>query len=265
MVHPQSIVHSMVEYVDGSVIAQLGVADMGIPILYALQLSEAASVRRGAARLDAGRVAHVRGRRHRSLSVSGARAPGARRGRMRARDPERGQRGGGGSVPGRAIRFTADSRADQRGARSRAESRARQHRVLRGCGHPDASARGRMGSDGEHLSGRRAASMTAGGVRSVTTIVAFVVVLGILILVHEFGHFLVARLSGVGVERFSVGFGPVLWRYPRQGDGVLPVGGSPRRLREDDGRRRESARGRQDGHRGPRQGLQQQAACSSGS
>jgi len=36
IVHPQSIVHSMVEYVDGSVIAQLGVADMGIPILYAL-------------------------------------------------------------------------------------------------------------------------------------------------------------------------------------------------------------------------------------
>ena len=36
IVHPQSIVHSMVEYVDGCVIAQLGVADMGIPILYAL-------------------------------------------------------------------------------------------------------------------------------------------------------------------------------------------------------------------------------------
>src|SRR5213595_32661 len=36
VIHPQSIVHSMVEYVDGSVIAQLGVADMGIPILYAL-------------------------------------------------------------------------------------------------------------------------------------------------------------------------------------------------------------------------------------
>jgi 1-deoxy-D-xylulose-5-phosphate reductoisomerase len=36
VVHPQSVVHSMVEYVDGSVIAQLGVPDMGIPILYAL-------------------------------------------------------------------------------------------------------------------------------------------------------------------------------------------------------------------------------------
>jgi len=36
VVHPQSVIHSMVEYVDGSVIAQLGVADMGIPILYAM-------------------------------------------------------------------------------------------------------------------------------------------------------------------------------------------------------------------------------------
>lgn len=40
LIHPQSIVHSMVEYVDGSVIAQMGVADMGIPILYALTYPE---------------------------------------------------------------------------------------------------------------------------------------------------------------------------------------------------------------------------------
>ena len=40
VVHPQSIVHSMVEYTDGSVIAQLGVADMGVPILYALAYPE---------------------------------------------------------------------------------------------------------------------------------------------------------------------------------------------------------------------------------
>ncbi|HEV8472224.1 MAG TPA: 1-deoxy-D-xylulose-5-phosphate reductoisomerase [Methylomirabilota bacterium] len=40
VIHPQSIVHSMVEYIDGSVLAQLGVADMGIPILYALTYPE---------------------------------------------------------------------------------------------------------------------------------------------------------------------------------------------------------------------------------
>jgi 1-deoxy-D-xylulose-5-phosphate reductoisomerase len=36
VVHPQSIIHSMVEFVDRSVLAQLGMPDMGIPILYAL-------------------------------------------------------------------------------------------------------------------------------------------------------------------------------------------------------------------------------------
>jgi 1-deoxy-D-xylulose-5-phosphate reductoisomerase len=50
VVHPQSIVHSMVEYVDGCVLAQLGVADMGIPILYALTYPERRPT--PAARLD---------------------------------------------------------------------------------------------------------------------------------------------------------------------------------------------------------------------
>jgi 1-deoxy-D-xylulose-5-phosphate reductoisomerase len=50
VVHPQSIVHSMVEYVDGCVIAQLGVADMGIPILYAFTYPERRPV--PSARLD---------------------------------------------------------------------------------------------------------------------------------------------------------------------------------------------------------------------
>ncbi len=43
------------------------------------------------------------------------------------------------------------------------------------------------------------------------TIFAFVVVLGVLIFFHELGHFLVARLCGVGVEKFSLGFGPKLF------------------------------------------------------
>ncbi len=44
-----------------------------------------------------------------------------------------------------------------------------------------------------------------------TTIFSFVVVLGVLIFFHELGHFLVARLCGVGVEKFSLGFGPKLF------------------------------------------------------
>jgi regulator of sigma E protease len=43
-----------------------------------------------------------------------------------------------------------------------------------------------------------------------TSIIAFIVVLGVLIFFHELGHFIVARLFGVGVEKFSLGFGPKL-------------------------------------------------------
>jgi regulator of sigma E protease len=41
-----------------------------------------------------------------------------------------------------------------------------------------------------------------------TSILSFIIVLSILILVHELGHFLVARYFGVGVLKFSLGFGP---------------------------------------------------------
>jgi len=44
----------------------------------------------------------------------------------------------------------------------------------------------------------------------VLSIVAVVVLLGVLIFVHEFGHFLVAKKAGVGVLKFSLGFGPKL-------------------------------------------------------
>lgn len=42
------------------------------------------------------------------------------------------------------------------------------------------------------------------------SVFAFIIVLGILIFFHELGHFLIARLFGVGVEKFSLGFGPRL-------------------------------------------------------
>jgi len=43
-----------------------------------------------------------------------------------------------------------------------------------------------------------------------TSVFAFLIVLGILIFFHEFGHFVIARLFRVGVEKFSLGFGPRL-------------------------------------------------------
>ncbi|MGK3115733.1 sigma E protease regulator RseP [Candidatus Pantoea formicae] len=67
--------------------------------------------------------------------------------------------------------------------------------------------------------------------------VAFIVALGILITVHEFGHFWVARRCGVKVERFSIGFGKALWqRSDRQGTeyviALIPLGGYVKMLDE---------------------------------
>ncbi|MGQ4806826.1 Metalloprotease MmpA [Candidatus Entotheonellaceae bacterium PAL068K] len=57
----------------------------------------------------------------------------------------------------------------------------------------------------------------------------FIIVLGTLIFVHEFGHFIFAKKFGVRVERFSLGFGPACWRK-QWGDteyrlSVVPLGG----------------------------------------
>lgn len=45
------------------------------------------------------------------------------------------------------------------------------------------------------------------------TILAFVIVLGVLIFVHELGHFITAKLAGVAVPRFSIGLGPKVWGF----------------------------------------------------
>jgi regulator of sigma E protease len=68
-------------------------------------------------------------------------------------------------------------------------------------------------------------------------IVSFVIVIGILILIHELGHFFVARWTGVGVERFSIGFGPVLLRWRgKETEYVLsaiPMGGYVKMMGEE--------------------------------
>ena len=70
-----------------------------------------------------------------------------------------------------------------------------------------------------------------------TTVVSFVIVIGILILIHELGHFFVARVVGVGVERFSIGFGPVLLRWRGKETeyclSAIPMGGYVKMLGEE--------------------------------
>jgi regulator of sigma E protease len=73
------------------------------------------------------------------------------------------------------------------------------------------------------------------------TIVAFVVALGVLIVVHEYGHYIVARLCGVKVLRFSVGFGRPLALWRRGADrtewviAAVPFGGYVKMLDEREG------------------------------
>jgi regulator of sigma E protease len=61
------------------------------------------------------------------------------------------------------------------------------------------------------------------------TALSFIVVLGILVFVHEFGHFIVAKAFKIGVPVFSLGFGPRLWGF-RRGEtdyrlSAVPLGG----------------------------------------
>ncbi len=61
------------------------------------------------------------------------------------------------------------------------------------------------------------------------TTLVFIIILGILVIVHEFGHFIAAKKSGVRVEKFSVGFGPKVFSVKKNKTeyaiSALPLGG----------------------------------------
>ncbi|MEO7056352.1 MAG: RIP metalloprotease RseP [Caldimonas sp.] len=73
------------------------------------------------------------------------------------------------------------------------------------------------------------------------TVLAFMLTLGVLIVIHEYGHYRVAVACNVRVLRFSIGFGRVLWRRQPKPDGTefvvcaLPLGGYVRMLDEREG------------------------------
>lgn len=71
----------------------------------------------------------------------------------------------------------------------------------------------------------------------ITSVLAFIVAFGLLVLVHEFGHFWVAKRSGITIEKFSIGFGPKLFGFRRGGTefaiSLLPLGGFVKMKGED--------------------------------
>lgn len=63
----------------------------------------------------------------------------------------------------------------------------------------------------------------------ILSLIVFVVILGVLVFVHEFGHFIVAKLSGMRVDEFGIGFPPTIWQK-KKGDtlyrlNTIPFGG----------------------------------------
>ena len=81
---------------------------------------------------------------------------------------------------------------------------------------------------------------------ALVTIIAFLVTVGALVVIHEYGHYWVAKKLGVKILRFSVGFGRVLWvrrRGPDQTEwaiSAIPLGGYVKMLDEREGHVRES-------------------------
>ena len=64
-----------------------------------------------------------------------------------------------------------------------------------------------------------------------TTLIILILMLGLLIFVHEFGHFIVAKKTWVYVEEFALGMGPIIFKFKRKNDPtlyslrLLPIGG----------------------------------------
>ena len=207
-------IHSLVEYVDGSVLAQLGNPDMRTPIAHALAYPGAHRCR-CRRRSTCPALARLISRRRTTSAFpacgspmrpcgAGGTAPAILNaanevaveaflaGRIAFHRHRRDLRGGAAPVagaPGRRARRRAGCR--RRGARSRGRPR-----TARGGARRNAVAR-------RELSGRTPwTSLQDPCVPRV---------LGVLVVFHELGHYLVARWCGVKVLRFSVGFGRVVW------------------------------------------------------
>jgi len=63
------------------------------------------------------------------------------------------------------------------------------------------------------------------------TLIYFILILGIIVLIHEFGHFFFAKRAGIYVYEFSIGMGPRIFKWTRKGDEteysirLIPIGG----------------------------------------
>ncbi|MBR1377148.1 MAG: RIP metalloprotease RseP [Bacilli bacterium] len=83
------------------------------------------------------------------------------------------------------------------------------------------------------------------------TLIYFILILGITVLIHEFGHYLMAKKAGVYVYEFSIGMGPRLFKWNRKNDEteysirILPIGGYVSLAGEEEEKNPKVPKGRQ--------------------
>ena len=222
----------MVEYVDGSILAQISVTDMRLPILYALAWPErpASTLTFDLAALrhlefeppDFERFPCLR------LAFEAAEKGGAHCIALNAADEVAVE-----AFLERRIPFTGIPRTIEKSARVYPGGASRDH--CGGARRRPAGARAGPGNASLRLAGRGPGRALSRG-QNLTSMheflvsaVAFIVLVGVMVIVHESGHFVVAKLCGVRVEAFSFGFGPRLFGF-KYGETdykvcLLPLGG----------------------------------------
>ena len=244
LVHPQSIVHSMVGFRDGSIIAQLGPSDMRGAIGYALNWPERRSL--PVERLDFAAIGRLD-----FTPADPERFPALRLAREVLTL---------GGLAGAVFNAAKEAALDAflAGAIGFLDMAVLVEHVLEKLGPDAAALRPRLRSRGGHGARRRRSAherdLGRSLLRSITgfmdaiagipffggflsTVLPFVVVLGIVVFVHEYGHYIVARWCGIKSDVFSIGFGPVIWsRKDRQRHGLAGGGASPGWLRQVQGR-----------------------------
>ena len=69
-------------------------------------------------------------------------------------------------------------------------------------------------------------------------IILIILVFGVIVFFHEFGHFIVAKLNGIAVTEFSIGMGPAIFSFTKKETKyslrILPIGGYCMMLGEDE-------------------------------
>ena len=260
--HPQSVVHSMVELVDGSTMAQLSMPDMRLPIGYAMGWPERLATAFGAIDWSGPPDAHLRAARPGGVRLPRPRLPAGRRAGVRPGLAQRGQRGGGGRVPRRPARVAGHRRGGGRhpgrlpraghrpasttssrptGQRRRVAESSVARRRERGvtdtveappAGSPRAGPRAAPGQCRRRWSAWRWLVATVVALFLLLgwgTLLVVIVAIVVIVMVHELGHFATAKWSRMKVTEYFVGFGPRLWSVRRgeteYGVKAIPAGG----------------------------------------